>query len=99
MINLGLDMIARSLGGMNLHEVVHWLSPLGGDVAGKVVEGSPNLSQNRPRPPKHRQPLARRLPDAARHITGEHIPAAPDAACSRRCSASSPPRTAKPPQG
>src|SRR5262249_34324535 len=24
-IKLGVDMIARSLGGMNLHEVIHWL--------------------------------------------------------------------------
>jgi hypothetical protein len=69
-------MIARSLGGMNLHEVIHWLGPLGGDVAGKVVEQSRNLRKTAPVPPSVAGRWRDACTSAARHVTGEHIPAA-----------------------
>jgi len=75
-ISLGLDMIARSLGGMNLHEVIQWLSPLGGQVAGKVVERSQNLRKTAPVPPSVAGRWRDACTGAARHVTGEQIPAA-----------------------
>jgi hypothetical protein len=75
-INLGLELIARSLGGMSLHQVIHWLTPFGGDLAGKVIERSQNLRKSAPVPPT----VANRWRDAAsttaRHVTGDQIPAA-----------------------
>jgi hypothetical protein len=74
--HIGIDMVARSIAGMSLHDVIHWLGPLGGDVAGKVVEQSRNSRRVTPLSPG----VAARWRDvcagAARHVSGDHIPAA-----------------------
>jgi hypothetical protein len=75
-INLGIEMISRSISGMSLHELIHWLGPLGGDVAGRVVDQSRRAKPAPPLPPGVAQHWREACVTAARHVGGEHIPAA-----------------------
>jgi hypothetical protein len=69
-------MIARAIVGMNLHEVIHWLGPLGGEVAGEVVERSRDLKKGTPVGATIGARWRDACTGAARHVSGEQIPAA-----------------------
>ncbi|HEY8668238.1 MAG TPA: hypothetical protein VIM11_07085 [Tepidisphaeraceae bacterium] len=75
-MSVGIDMVARSIAGMSLHDVIHWLRPFGGDVAGQVVEQARNARRAAPLSPAVATRWREACAGAARHVTGVHIPQA-----------------------